>query len=143
MKTFTGDSPTIKKVREIFEAMPSVFFGGNDLQHDGKGGYDSSFVHSLWDCFVEAHTQTILVLNDKFTAKFTDQKVYPIFETGKNEDIESNIGLMYGNPNGSQSIDLDISKDVVDFIKEQNKALIISIDDKGLVQLEIDNEYRL
>ena len=78
---------------------------------------------------------------DKVTEKH-DQKIYPIFETGRFDEIESEIGLMYGGPKGNMSIELDLSKEMIDFIKEQNKALIVSINKDGLVQLEIDNEYR-
>lgn len=70
------------------------------------------------------------------------QGIYSIFETGKREDIESNVGLMHGGPGGTQSVELDISEELIEFIKEQGKALIICINDKGLVELEIDNEYR-
>lgn len=81
-------------------------------------------------------------MSDTKMIKKHNQHIYKIFKSDGERDIDSQIGLMYGSPDGSQSIELDINEELIEFMTEQDKPLILWPGKGGRVEIEIYNSER-
>lgn len=82
--------------RSDFENYPKAFYGGNNLQRDGHG-YDSSYVNSKWDIFLEVRrTLQVEIKKLKEALAMADQmlnKAYVFIDY--NRDVLSPIMLAW------------------------------------------------
>lgn len=62
--------------------------------------------------------------------------------TTSGKSVQSQVGLMYGSPDGSESIELDTLEELLEFVREQGHPVIIEkyYRDENQLMIEVDDD---